>query len=85
MFISGLGAFDANGQQAETDVKYNAIALFNEKLEDYLSFVESHPNVKRSQGIPEYIQGMVAANHAINALTFFVNSSKNELSIEEHA
>ena len=85
MFIAGLGAFDANGQQAETDVKYNAIALFNEKLEDYLSFVESHPNVKRSQGIPEHIQGMVAANHEINALTFFVNSSKNELSIEEHA
>jgi hypothetical protein len=30
MFISGLGTSDANGQQAETAVKYNAIALFNE-------------------------------------------------------
>ncbi|WP_321860250.1 hypothetical protein [Pseudomonas paraveronii] len=85
MFISGLDAFDANGQQAETDVKYNAIALFNEKLEDYLSFLESHPNVKRSQGIPEYVQGMFAANHAINALAFFVNSSRSDLSIEERA
>jgi hypothetical protein len=83
IFISGLGAFDANGQQAETDVKYNAIALFDEKLEDYLSFIESHPNVKRSQGIPEYIQGMISANHAINALAHFVNSSKNSLTLDE--
>lgn len=85
MFISGLGAFDANGQQAETDVKYKAIALFNEKLEDYLSFLESHPNMKWSQGIPEYVQGMFAANHAINARAFFVNSSRSDLSIEERA
>ncbi|KTB60961.1 hypothetical protein RJC98_10230 [Pseudomonas allii] len=85
MFISGLGAFDANGKQSETDVKYNAIALFNEKLEDYLSFVESRPDVRRSQGIPEYIRGMFTANHAINALAFFANSSRNELSIDERA
>ncbi|BDB19910.1 hypothetical protein BLL37_16520 [Pseudomonas azotoformans] len=85
MFITGLGAFDENGQPAETDVKYNAIALFDEVLEDYLSFVEGRPDVQRSQGIPEYIQGMFAANHAINALAFFVNSSRSDLSIEERA
>ena len=85
MFISGLGTSDANGQQAETAVKYNAIALFNEKLEDHLSCLENHPNVKCSQGIPEYVQGMFAANHAINALAFFVNSSRSDLSIEERA
>jgi hypothetical protein len=41
--------------------------------------------VKRSQGIPEYVQGMFAANHAINALAFFVNSSRSDISIEERA
>ncbi|WP_411380336.1 hypothetical protein [Pseudomonas sp. MPB26] len=83
MFISGLGAFDANGQQAETDVKYNAIALFNEKLDDYLSFVENRPDVKHSQGIPEYIRGMFSANRAINALAFFVNSNRDDFTIDE--
>jgi hypothetical protein len=41
--------------------------------------------MKWSQGIPEYVQGMFAANHAINALAFFVNSSRSDLSIEERA
>ena len=85
MFISGDGASDANGRQTNTHVKLNAIALFDEKLTDYLAFVKSNPDVKRSQGIPEYIQGMVAANRAINALAYFANSSKNDLSVEERA
>lgn len=85
MFISGDGASDANGKQTDTHVKFNAIALFDEKLEDYLAFVKSDPNVGRSMGIPEYIKGMVDANHAINALTHFINSSKNNLSVDERA
>lgn len=85
IFISGDGASDANGRQTNTHVKFNAIALFDEKLEDYLDFVKSNPDVRRSQGIPEYIQGMVDANRAINALAYFANSSKNDLSVEERA
>ena len=85
MFISGDGASDANGRQTNTHVKFNAIALFDEKLEDYLAFVDSNPDVRRSQGIPEYIQGMVDANRAINALLYFAHSPKDDLSVEEHA
>ncbi|MCP1510946.1 MULTISPECIES: hypothetical protein [Pseudomonas] len=85
IFISGDGASDANGRQTNTHVKFNAIALFDEKLEDYLAFVKSNPDVGRSQGIPEYIQGMIDANRAINALAYFANSPKNDLSVEEHA
>ncbi|MBA6041532.1 hypothetical protein SAMN03159398_04954 [Pseudomonas sp. NFPP02] len=85
VFTFGDGAFDANGKQTNTQVKFNAIALFNEKLDDYLDFVKSNPSVGRSQGIPEYIKGMVDANRAINALAYFSNSSKNDLSVEEHA
>lgn len=43
MFISGLGAFDANGQQAETDVKYNTIALFNESWTITFRFLKAIP------------------------------------------
>lgn len=57
IFTFGDGAFDANGKQTNTQVKFNAIALFNEKLDDYLDFVKSNPSVGRSQGIPEYIKG----------------------------
>jgi len=85
IFISGDGASDANGRQTNTHVKFNAIALFDEKLEDYLAFVKSNPDIGRSQGIPEYIQGMIDANRAINALAYFANSPKNDLSVEEHA
>ncbi|MEX5595372.1 hypothetical protein [Pseudomonas orientalis] len=85
IFISGDGASDATGRQTNTHVKFNAIALFDEKLEDYLAFVKSNPDVGRSQGIPEYIQGMFDANRAINALAYFANSSKHDLSVEERA
>ncbi len=37
MFISGDGAFDENGHQTKQDVKFNAIALFNETYEDQLA------------------------------------------------
>ncbi|NMZ51979.1 hypothetical protein [Pseudomonas poae] len=84
IFISGDGGFDAQGRQANTHVKYNALALFDEQLEDYLSFVKSNPNVGRSQGVPEYIQGMLDANRAINALAYFVNSSRDDLSVDEY-
>ncbi|MFV3015553.1 hypothetical protein ACM9HO_07625 [Pseudomonas sp. KHB2.9] len=43
MLISGLGAFDANGQQAETDVKYKAIALFNESWTITFRFLKAIP------------------------------------------
>lgn len=85
MFTMGDGAFDVDGRQTNTHVKFNAIALFDEKLDDYLNFVKSNPDVGRSQGIPEYIQGMVDANRALNALAYFVNSSKGDLSVEERA
>lgn len=85
IFISGDGASDANGRQTNTHVKFNALALFDEKLEGYLEFVKSNPDVRRSQGIPEYIQGMVDANRAINALAYFAHSSKDDLSVEERA
>lgn len=85
MFIQGSGASDSKGHQTDTHVKFNAIALFNERLEDQIKFFENNPRIARGDGATEYLQGMVKSNHVINALAYFVNSSGNELSIDESA
>ena len=84
MFISGNGEFDANGNQANTHVKFNAIALFNEKLEEYAKFLEEFP-VHATQDNLRWKQAMVAANHAIGALMHFANSSNPKLSVDDQA
>lgn len=85
MFIEGDGANDATGRPTDTHVKFNAIALFNEKLEHTLAFFKTEPSLARSEGATEHLQGMVDANHAINALAYFVNSNRNTLGIDELA
>jgi hypothetical protein len=84
MFISGDGASDANGRQTNTHVKFNAIALFNEKLEDTKAFFKSEPAVARQDGAMDHLQGMIDANQAVAALAYFVKSSNNDFSINEH-
>lgn len=85
MFISGDGASDAKGKQTDTHVKFNAIALFNEKLEDTIAHFKSDPAIPKREGATDHLQGMVDANHAINALAYFVNSNSSNLSIDERA
>ncbi|BDB19493.1 hypothetical protein cym2001_28580 [Pseudomonas sp. CYM-20-01] len=85
MFISGDGASDANGRQTNTHVKFNAIALFNEKLEDTRAFFKSEPMVAMQDGAMDHLQGMVSANQAVGALAYFVKSANNDLSINEYA
>lgn len=85
MFIAGDGASDENGKQTNTDVKFNAIALFNEKLEDTLAHFDSDSTIAKREGAMDYLKGMIDANHAVNALTYFVNSNNNKLSIDERA
>ncbi|MDQ0654008.1 hypothetical protein [Pseudomonas cedrina] len=85
MFIEGDRASDANGFQTNTHVKFNAIALFNERLEDTRAFFESEPAVARQDGAMDYLQGMINANHAINALAYFAKSANSDLSVREQA
>lgn len=85
MFITGDGASDASGRPTNTHVKFNAIALFNEKLEDTLAFFEAEPALAKSEGAGDHLQGMVDANHAINALAYFVNSQGHSFSVDERA
>ncbi|WP_248732518.1 hypothetical protein [Pseudomonas sp. MWU13-2517] len=84
MFISGNGEFDAKGNQANTHVKFNVIALFNQKLEEYAKFLEDFPGHATPDNLT-WKKAMIAANHAIGALTYFVNSTNNKLSVDEQA
>ena len=68
MFSEGINALDNKGRQPNHDVKFNAIALFNERLEEQIDFFEKNPRIARSDGAADYLQGMVRANHVINAL-----------------
>lgn len=82
MFIEGNLAFDENGKQTATHVKFNAIALFNERLQDYNDFLRKFPEnaTKYNQ---EWRQGMISANHAVSALSYFSTSARSDLSINE--
>lgn len=84
MFIEGNLAFDEKGKQTATDVKFNAIALFNERLQDYSDFLKKFPeNVTKDNS--EWLRGMIAANHAVSALSYFSNSARSDLAIDEKA
>ncbi|KTB54748.1 hypothetical protein RJC98_10250 [Pseudomonas allii] len=85
LFVVGNGAFDANGLPAETHVKFNAVALFNEQLEGYIDFFKSNPYVAHQEGASDFMRGLVVANHALAALAYFANSSNDDLSIDERA
>lgn len=82
MFIAGDQAFDEKGNQTNTNVKFNAIALFNQRLEDYTDFLARYPKLATQDNL-SWRQGMVVANRAVSALTYFVNSSNSKISIDE--
>jgi len=84
MFISGDGASDENGRQTKQDVKFNAIALFNEKYEDQLKYFSSD-RYSTPRDVTYILGGMKSANQVINALAYFVNSANNTLSVDERA
>lgn len=86
VFIAGRRVFDHNGKQAEKDVKFNAIALFDQRLEEQTAFLDTHSEkTKQEPGFLAWRQGMIVANQAINALAYFINSSRYDLSIDEKA
>ncbi|MCF5724286.1 hypothetical protein [Pseudomonas syringae] len=86
VFLAGRRVFDHNGKQAEKDVKFNAIALFDQRLEEQTASLGSYSDTtKQEPGFVAWRQGMIVANQAINALAYFAYSSRQDLSIDEKA
>lgn len=82
MFMDGNLTEDEKGRRIDTHVKFNAIALFSERLEDYSAFLKKYPGDvnKHTLGVR---QGMITANRALGALTYFSNSARNGLFVDE--
>lgn len=79
-FTSGRMAHDETGRPTETDVKFNAIALFNQMLEDrYAS------GFKGIEGFTEITKSLTRANHILGALSYFAKSAQSELSVSVYA
>lgn len=84
LFILGDGANDVHGKPTKTDVKFNAIALFNERLEDHIAYFKSD-RYSKPEHVAYILGGMRGANQAINALAYLSNATISTLSIDEHA
>ena len=84
-FISGNQATDERGHQTAKDVKFNAVAMFNQKLGERLgSSLEGYDRSTR-EGFNEITRGLVRVNHLIAALSYFVNSDQRDLSVSIQA
>ena len=84
-FTSGNMAFDKNGHQTQKDVKFNAIAMFNQMLGDNRALVREWPMYAQQESFRIVTKGLVGANKAINALFYFANSDGNDLSVSIRA
>jgi hypothetical protein len=79
-FTSGRMAFDEAGRPTGTDVKFNAIAMFNQMLEDRLSHGRTE-----AEGFHAITRGLTRANHVLGALSYFANSGQGTLSVNVEA
>ena len=84
-FISGNMATDKNGHQTEKDVKYNAIAMFNQMLGDNKAYAREWPMYAHQESFKIVTRKLLGANQVINALSYFANSSGNDLFISVQA
>lgn len=80
IFTSGSMATDDNGHQAGADVKFNAIAMLNQMLEERLEH-----GATEAAGFHEFTKGLIRANHVLGALSYFASSVQSDLSISIQA
>lgn len=81
IFISGNMTTDKKGHQTEKDVKFNAIAMFNQMMDDNRALVREWPLYAQQESFKVVTKALLGANQAINALFYFANSDRNDLSI----
>jgi TRAP-type uncharacterized transport system substrate-binding protein len=81
VFISGNMTTDKYGHQTERDVKYNAIAMFNQMLGDNKAYARTWPMYAHQESFKVVTRALLGANQAVNALSYFSNSAINNLSV----
>jgi len=85
IFFAGNRDTDENGLQRNIDVKFNAIALFNQKYQGHLELSDQRPHYRESDSFQEVGRGIKSANHLLALLSWFAHSSNNDLAINEIA
>lgn len=81
-FLSlGNMAFDERGHKAETDVKFNAVAMFNQLLDERKVIGKTEP----ATSFHEITRALERVNHVLGALSFFARSDRDDLSISVKA
>lgn len=81
-FLSlGNMAFDERGHKAETDVKFNAIAMFNQLLEER----QAIGRTESASSFHEITSALVRVNHVLGALSFFATTTQNHLAVNIEA
>ncbi|MDF9774626.1 hypothetical protein [Pseudomonas baetica] len=83
-FISGSMAFDKNGLSTGRDVKFNAVAMFNQMLGDNKTYAREWPMYAHQDSFKTVTRMLLGANQAINALSYFASSDRNDLSLSIH-
>jgi hypothetical protein len=84
-FISGNMALDKSGYQVDKGGKFNAIALFNQMLDDNQAYSRRWSGYAQQDSFKIATRSLVGANQAINALSFFASSNRNDLSVSVRA
>ena len=84
IFAAGNRDLDASGEQRNIDLKYNAVALFNQLASDPAELARTLPGQHARNAQPN-IKAAVIANHVLNALAYFAHSPGQDLEVREQA
>lgn len=85
LFIEGNRDCDINGQPIRRDVKFNAVALFNQRYEGQLEFNKKQPAWADHIELKSILDDIKLSNHLLAALSYFADSSKGSLSFNIRA
>ncbi|SEN39429.1 hypothetical protein SAMN04487857_11578 [Pseudomonas sp. ok272] len=77
----GNMAFDKYGRQAQMDVKFNAVAMFSQMLDERMVCRKKWVENTSLESFDQITQGLVKVNHLMGALSYFVGSDQSNLSI----
>lgn len=77
----GNMAFDSGGRQAQMDVKFNAVAMFSQMLDERMVCRKHWVDKATRKSFDEITRGLVRVNHLIGALSYLVSSDQRDLSI----
>lgn len=85
VFVAGNSDCDRQGRPQNTDVKFNAIALFNQKYQEQREYGESQPNYSQDKELQAFTRGVKSANHILAVLSWFASSPADDLALNVKA